>query len=739
LKTIKFSVDASLLQELGERLIGQPHIALAEMVKNSYDADATVCALTFEPDSIEIVDNGHGMTFDDFKRFWMRVGTTHKVDERRSRKYKRPFTGSKGLGRLAAQFLADEMTIETRPTDARGIEAELNWGHVVRGDDLISVEVPWRPLGQSVVFADGSETGTRIVLKRLKGGWSSSELEALGNELWRLRSPFGREAPTGSRDPGFSIEVDAPEVVNAKETFDAGLQRVFSNWRARITGSIESGMTDRQGTVSVEFKAGHGASRAQTFTQSFKLPLRGDKVVNLDRVKFQILVFNLKGRQTAGVQVGELRDYLEEYGNVALYDGGFRLPYYGSGRNDVTGQDWLGLAADQGRRITISELLPPKLRVADKYMLDLPAPGRIFGAVEVDTGHERQVGEATKRSPGSWLEIQPGRDRLRDNSAFQQLRDFVRYSVDFYANRYRFRTASEADLMRDKEPPSAKQNRALETIQRHAAQMPPAAFKAITREVSEAVDASRRQEENLDRRAALLAPLASAGMLSLSLNHELVRESRILNQLARTVRDLNETYHDERLAKLSEELTEVRRRLRSIQDIFGPLLGNTDLQAGERLKVRAVVSEATRAMKPLLPGIEIEVGRDEHELRFPLGSFAEWSAIIQNALTNAWDAMLSATERRVEFRLAQRGRQGSLTISDTGVGLGVSLTEANRRFFEPFERQGRAEPARRSIAFGGQGLGLSIVRMIATRRNAEVAFVEPVDGYSTSLELSWRT
>ncbi|MEI6128403.1 MAG: hypothetical protein WCQ99_17805, partial [Pseudomonadota bacterium] len=36
-----FSVDSMLLRELGERLVGRPHIALAELVKNSYDADAT--------------------------------------------------------------------------------------------------------------------------------------------------------------------------------------------------------------------------------------------------------------------------------------------------------------------------------------------------------------------------------------------------------------------------------------------------------------------------------------------------------------------------------------------------------------------------------------------------------------------------------------------------------------------------------------------------------------------------
>ena len=69
--TLPFTIDAELLRELGERLVGKPHIALAELVKNSYDADATEVTIKFAPnkDSIEIRDNGHGMTFDEFKKF----------------------------------------------------------------------------------------------------------------------------------------------------------------------------------------------------------------------------------------------------------------------------------------------------------------------------------------------------------------------------------------------------------------------------------------------------------------------------------------------------------------------------------------------------------------------------------------------------------------------------------------------------------------------------------------------
>ena len=121
--TLPFTIDAELLRELGERLVGKHHVALAELIKNSYDADATevTIKLTLNKDSpnkssIEIIDNGHGMTFDEFKNFWMRIGTTHKK-EKQSKNLGRLMTGSKGVGRLAVQFLANELTIRTFPAD----------------------------------------------------------------------------------------------------------------------------------------------------------------------------------------------------------------------------------------------------------------------------------------------------------------------------------------------------------------------------------------------------------------------------------------------------------------------------------------------------------------------------------------------------------------------------------------------------------------------------------------------
>ena len=117
MQTINFTVDSALLRELGERLVGRQYIALAELVKNSFDADATRVEIRICDDSIEVWDNGHGMTMNDFKNRWMRVGSTHKVREKTSPVLKRSLTGSKGVGRLAVQFLASELELTSVPND----------------------------------------------------------------------------------------------------------------------------------------------------------------------------------------------------------------------------------------------------------------------------------------------------------------------------------------------------------------------------------------------------------------------------------------------------------------------------------------------------------------------------------------------------------------------------------------------------------------------------------------------
>ncbi|HTC95866.1 MAG TPA: ATP-binding protein [Terriglobales bacterium] len=139
----KFTVDTHLFRELGALLVGRDSTALIELIKNAYDADAkrvTVYGESLEDTNkgfIRIVDDGVGMTPELFEEGFLRIASRGKEQgDRRSIKFKRRYTGAKGIGRLAAHKLARHLTIISTPDPVyrdgskTGVEARIDWDRV---------------------------------------------------------------------------------------------------------------------------------------------------------------------------------------------------------------------------------------------------------------------------------------------------------------------------------------------------------------------------------------------------------------------------------------------------------------------------------------------------------------------------------------------------------------------------------------------------------------------------------
>lgn len=135
-----FTVDTHIFRELGRLLVGRDSTALVELVKNAYDADATRVIVDGQnldnpkKGVITIVDNGVGMTADQFEKGFLRIASRLKEkNEGRSKRYKRRFIGAKGVGRLAAHKLARVMTIYSVPESnqskgkRQAINATIDW------------------------------------------------------------------------------------------------------------------------------------------------------------------------------------------------------------------------------------------------------------------------------------------------------------------------------------------------------------------------------------------------------------------------------------------------------------------------------------------------------------------------------------------------------------------------------------------------------------------------------------
>ena len=107
----RFTVDTHLFSELGALLVGRDSTALNELVKNAYDADASMVivhgeGLAIAGGSIAVVDDGVGMTSEAFERGFLRIASRTKTfGERKSPLFGRRYTGRKGIGRLAAHHL----------------------------------------------------------------------------------------------------------------------------------------------------------------------------------------------------------------------------------------------------------------------------------------------------------------------------------------------------------------------------------------------------------------------------------------------------------------------------------------------------------------------------------------------------------------------------------------------------------------------------------------------------------
>lgn len=184
----RFTVDTHLFRELGELLVGRDSTALIELIKNSYDADATEVVVVgnqvddTEFGNIVIADDGVGMDSLQFETGFLRIASRLKDEgNRRSLTFGRHFTGAKGIGRLAAHKLARHIRVlssarqNVGESAANSIDATIDWDKVeacVTLDDVAAADA----ISINAIPATGATTaGTTIQLSGLRRRWTPAE------------------------------------------------------------------------------------------------------------------------------------------------------------------------------------------------------------------------------------------------------------------------------------------------------------------------------------------------------------------------------------------------------------------------------------------------------------------------------------------------------------------------------------------------------------------------------------
>jgi hypothetical protein len=197
-KEIFFESDGQLFKHIGRNQIDSETIALIEIVKNSYDADATEVLITFDKvnkhnGEIIVTDNGHGMTHSQFEEFWMCPGTAHKEKEHTSPFYGRTMLGRKGMGRFGTDKIGSKVVVKSKTN----IEA-IAFAATIDADEFEKPNAKFQntpillnflPRHEIKFVEKDFEFGTQIRMKKLRRTWSNKMISEVREELCKMITP----------------------------------------------------------------------------------------------------------------------------------------------------------------------------------------------------------------------------------------------------------------------------------------------------------------------------------------------------------------------------------------------------------------------------------------------------------------------------------------------------------------------------------------------------------------------
>jgi uncharacterized protein (TIGR02391 family) len=185
IKDLELKFDPQTIKHLGLKMYATLPPAIAELISNAYDADASQVTITLiEGDeaskSIIITDDGDGLSYDEINDKFLVIGRNRRIDDgdKPSNKFKRRPTGKKGLGKLALFGVANTITIKT-------IQNKLLNEFILDWEKLSAATGVYKPEATVINKKIKSDNSTTIILQKLKRK-SPFDMEALADSLSKI-------------------------------------------------------------------------------------------------------------------------------------------------------------------------------------------------------------------------------------------------------------------------------------------------------------------------------------------------------------------------------------------------------------------------------------------------------------------------------------------------------------------------------------------------------------------------
>lgn len=700
---------ARLMRTLGSDLVSSEMVALIELVKNSYDADASVVLIRFygqfrpspgsaddsgrdtsttlDVSALEVWDNGHGMDEDTLRNSWLDLATDYKVKNRKSESGRRRVLGEKGIGRLSASRLGDDLLLVTKRSDKPEVSLLIDWTEFDRPNAYLDeVEVGWdvgparvwtpqRVPRELLLGRDKSDPtapelgpihGTHLRIEHVATAWS----DALLNELRAALSRLVRITPADlavvrddakPQDPdSFKIFLDVP--VNPKvDTGEVGPPEQLEVPHYRLSGTVqENGQAlliyERRseppvslGTVAL-WKKPSGAPIAGPFT----IDLR---VWDRDRGAFGAL-------PTAAIS--HFRAVLDAASGVSLYRDGFRVLPFGE-----AGDDWLGL---DRRRIQ-----NPSLRISNN---------QVIGSLGISADTNTR------------LRDQSNREGLIGGQALDDLKGMVQEALALLEVR-RFATRREEDKISKEHTGGLFDSFVLSDVRSIVKSSYPQnkalldALDAKSREIDKGVV----QVQNVISQYSRLATLGS--LVDRVLHDGRTSVARLKNIARFGSRDMDETGKpdSQKIQAARTHFSATGLQANMLANLFNQIepFGGRKRGRPKTVSVQDLLRDAQAIFQNEVDEKSIGLEITGEETRISVDA-SEFLTVIVNLVQNAiyWVGLKSTDDRRIIIA-ASRLDDGALQVlvSDSGPGVPEELRDS---IFDPYF----------SSRANGVGLGLSI-------------------------------
>ena len=573
---LNFKVSSELKSILGRDLIVNDYIAILELVKNSYDAYATLVEIRFEDDRIVISDNGKGMSLTDIKEKWLFVGFSAKRDGTEDAKrasfrnnINRNYAGAKGIGRLSCDRLSREFTLMTKSIDSIVTEKlDVTWSlfDEDQRQEMETISIPHETLpDDSIKYAGGSTYGTSLVLSRLYEEWDREKILNLRKFLEKMINPFQ------SSSDEFHIVITAERELEEDQRYEDYL---------RVNGEIRnsiSAILDIK-TTKIESEIRNGIIHTRLEDRGILMyEIEEDcKYEHLNHATVSMYYLNRAAKYNFSLRMGMQP---VNYGSIFLFRNGIRVLPYGEPNDDSWNLD-KRLQQGYNRFLGTREL---------------------FGRVDVETENIEDFKEVSSRDGG--LINTPSAKELFDyfNSIHRRLERYVAgvlWGDNFLQKEY-FQNVEDAkavkEQLKEQERDSTSATHLYTNIGSKVDFMQ--LIKSLVNEKDVRVISYNKEL------ADIVADVDSTDLIKIGL----------IDDLERIVAASNDKYQQEELDKLRASLNELNERrketeraLRAQQEKnrYLSAVRNTSKEVEDMLHVIAIASDGLdKILKVLIPSI----------------------------------------------------------------------------------------------------------------------------------------